>query len=346
MASKHIFYFGSEENSMHDHQSRFARILASSVIAIGMHQTAFAGGLDNYPERSIRFIVPFPPGGQTDNVSRQLGSAMTAQLGQQVVIDNRGGAAGAIGSTEAARAPADGYTVLMATASTHAINPTFMKRIAYDAIADFVPVRVVGTGPMSISVHPSIPARSLAELVAATKAQPGKYLYGHAGVGSINHLGAEIFKARAGNLDIVHVPYKGAGPAVTDLIGGQIPMTCSSLSSVLPHHRGGRVRTLAVLKEERSVGAPDIPTAAEGGVNDAIAYTFNMLMVPAGTPRVIVERLNMAVAKIMADAGFNQALIRQGVDPIVDSGPEHASTMLRTEMARYRPVIHALALKQ
>ncbi len=299
-----------------------------------------------YPDHSIRLIVPFPPGGQTDNVSRMLGNALTALLGQQVLIDNRPGAAGTIGSSEAARAPADGYTVLMATASTHAINPTFMTRITYDAVKDFTPVTVVGTGPMSISVHPSVPARSLQDLIAQVKSRPGKFLYGHAGVGTFTHLGAEIFKARAGGLNIVHVPYKGAGPAVTDLIGGQIPMTCSSLSSVLPHHRAGRVRTLAVLKEERSVGAPEIPTAAEAGVPDAIAYTFNMLMVPAGTPRSVVDRLSSVVAKAMADQAFTQGLIRQGVDPIKDSGPEKAAAMLRVEIARYRPVIHALALRQ
>ncbi len=331
---------------MHKLQFEFARVSVSLGIALGLQPAALAAPADTYPDRAIRLIVPFPPGGQTDNVSRQLGNAMTALLGQQVVIDNRAGASGTIGSAEAARAPADGYTVLMATASTHAINPNFMTRVAYDAVKDFAPIMVVGTGPMSISVHPSVPARSLAQLVAQVKARPGAYLYGHAGVGSINHLGAEIFKARAGNLDIVHVPYKGAGPAVTDLIGGQIPMTCSSLSSVLPHHRAGRVRTLAVLKEERSVGAPEIPTAAEADVKDAIAYTFNMLMVPAGTPRTIIERLSTAIGKIMIDRAITQALIRQGVDPIADSSPEKAQAMLRTEMARYRPVIHALALRQ
>ena len=300
---------------------------------------------DTYPTRAIRLIVPFPPGGQTDNVSRQLANALPPILGQQIVIDNRAGAAGTIGSTEAARADPDGYTIVMGTASTHAINPSFMSRIAYDAVRDFTPIIAVGTGPMTINVHPSVPARSLKQLVADAKAHPRKYLYGHAGVGSINHLGGEIFKTRAGGLEIVHVPYKGAGPAVTDLIGGQIPMTCSSLSSVLPHHRAGRVRTLAVLKEERSAGAPDIPTATEAGVDGAIAYTFNIILAPANTPPDVVNRLSSAIKEVMAVPAFSKTLIKLGVDPILDSDPQKAAALLRTEIARYKPIIHALALK-
>jgi tripartite-type tricarboxylate transporter receptor subunit TctC len=290
--------------------------------------------------------VPFPPGGQTDNVSRLLGNAVSPLLGQQIVIDNRSGASGTIGSAEAARAEPDGYTIVMGTASTHAINPSFMSRIPYDAVRDFAPVIAVGTGPMTINVHPSVPSRSLQQLIADAKRHPGRYLYGHAGVGSINHLGGEIFKTRAGGLEIVHVPYKGAGPAVADLIAGQIPMTCSSLSSVLPHHRAGRVRTLAVLKEERSVGAPDIPTAAEAGLDNAIAYTFNIILAPAKTPRDVVDRLSSAIRQVMADAGFTDKMIRMGVDPIVDSDPQRAAALLRSEIARYKPIIHALALKQ
>jgi tripartite-type tricarboxylate transporter receptor subunit TctC len=322
---------------------RAAAVLAIACSTLATVQTAYA---DTYPERSIRLIVPFPPGGQTDNVSRQLGHALTSHLAQQVVIENRSGAAGTIGSTEAARAAPDGYTLLMGTASSHAINPTFMSKIAYDALTDFAPVIAIGTGPMTISVHPSVPARSLEQLIADAKARPGRYLYGTAGVGSINHLGGEIFKSRAGGLQIVHVPYKGAGPAVADLMGGQIPMICSSLSSVIPFHRAGRLRTLAVLKEERSQGAPEIPTAAEAGLENAIAYTFNMIFVPAGTPPAIIARLSGTMQKIMADRSFTQALVKLGVDPITDSDPKKAAAMLRTEIARYKPVIHALALKQ
>ena len=329
----HQFEFGT---------ARLAATLIAAYVALPFAATAQA---ENYPSRSIRLIVPFPPGGQTDNVSRLLGNAMTPLLGQQVVVDNRAGASGTIGSAEAARAEPDGYTIVMGTASSHAINPSFMSRIPYDAIRDFAAVIAVGTGPMTINVHPSVPARTLQQLISDVKGHPGRYLYGHAGVGSINHLGGEIFKTRAGGLEIVHVPYKGAGPAVADLIAGQIPMTCSSLSSVLPHHRAGRVRTLAVLKEERSVGAPDIPTAAEGGLDGAIAYTFNIILAPAKTPREIVDRLGSVIRQAMAGPGFTDTMIKMGVDPIQNSDPQKAAALLRTEIARYKPIIHALALK-
>lgn len=331
---------------MHHVKLRPARIAASVVIACAVLPGAQSALADTYPERSIRLIVPFPPGGQTDNVSRALGNALPPHLGQQIVIDNRSGASGTIGSGEGARAAPDGYTLVMGTASTHAINPSFMANIPYDVLKDVAPVIAVGTGPMAINVHPSVPARTLKQLIDDAKASPGKYLYGTAGVGSINHLGGEIFKAKAGNLQIVHVAYRGAGPAVADLIGGQIPMTCSSLSSVLPHHRSGRIRTLAVLKEERSQGAPEIPTANESGLHDAIAYTFNMIFVPAGTPTNVINRLSSAIQQVMADQKFQQTLVRMGVDPIAKSDPQMAAAMLRTELARYKPVIQALALKR
>ena len=300
---------------------------------------------DQYPDRTIRLVVPFPPGGQTDNVSRALGTALTPILGHQIVVDNRAGAAGTIGSTEVARAKPDGYTLLMGTSSTHAIYPTMQVKPAYDAVRDFEPVIATSTGPMTISVHPSVPARSLKQLVADVKAHPGQYFYGTAGVGSITHLGAELFKLRAGKLQIVHVPYKGAGPALADLVGGQIAMTCTSLSGALPHHRSGRVRTLAVLKEERSVGAPDIPTAAEAGVPGTIAYTYNVIFAPAGTPRPVVETLSGATRKVLADRSFVDTLIRLGVDPITNSDPEKAAAMVKSELERWRPLIQSLGLK-
>jgi tripartite-type tricarboxylate transporter receptor subunit TctC len=321
--------------------------VAVSLIVAGVAQWGASAALaeEKYPDRPIRLIVPFSPGGQTDNVSRRIGDAISPILGQQIVIDNRAGAAGTIGSTEAARAKPDGYTILMATTSTHAINPTMMSRIQYDAIEDFAPVIVIATGPMTISVHPSVPVRTLLQLVADVKSRPDQYSYGGAGVGSVNHLAGELFKARAGNLKILYVPYKGAGPAVVDLIGGQIPMASTSLSSVLPHHRSGRLRTLAVMKEGRSVGAPEIPTAIEGGVPGAVAYTFNIIFAPAGTPRDAIDTLANALQKVMAKQAFLDTLVKIGVDPVTDSSPEQAAAMLRTELAKWRPLIVSLGLK-
>jgi tripartite-type tricarboxylate transporter receptor subunit TctC len=321
--------------------------VAASLIVAGVAQlgASAAQAQDRYPDRPIRLIVPFSPGGQTDNVSRRIGDAISPLLGQQVIVDNRAGAAGTIGSVEAAHAKPDGYTILMGTTSTHAINPTMMTRIKYDAVKDFTPIIVVGTGPMTINVHPSVPARTLKQLVADIKSHPGEYSYGTAGVGTVNHLAGELFKAKAGNLEIVHVPYKGAGPAVAELVGGQIPMTSTSLSSVLPHHRAGRVRTLAVMKEGRSVSAPDIPTAEESGVPGAVAYTFNIIFAPAGTPGAAIDTLKNALQKVMADHAFLDALVRLGVDPVTGSDPDKAAAMLRAEIGKWRPFIVSLGLK-
>src|SRR5688572_5385881 len=277
---------------MHQVKRRIRRIVVSiPVAAAALLSVQPLCAQEQYPEKAVRLIVPFPPGGQTDNVARHLGNAVGPILGQQILVDNRGGAAGTIGSAEVARAKPDGYTLLIATSSTHAINPLALPNVPYDPAKDFSSIAVLGTGPISISVHPIVPARTLQELVTAAKARPGYYSYASSGVASINHLAGELFKMKAGHLKILHVPYRGAGPSMQDLMGGQIEMACSSLSAALPHHRNGRVRTLAVLKDGRSVSAPDIPTAIESGVPDAIAYTFNMLLGPAGLPRNVVDRL-------------------------------------------------------
>lgn len=331
---------------MHEVKFRISRLAASLIVAgAAMLGANAAQAQDKYPDHPIRLIVPFPPGGQTDNVCRQLGVKIAPILGQQLIIDNRSGAAGTIGSAEAARAKPDGYTLLVATTSTHAINPTAMANISYDAVKDFAPVTVLGTGPIAISVHPSMPARNVKQLITDVSAHSRDYSYGSSGVGSINHLAAELFMLRAGKLKILHVPYKGSGASVQDLIGGQIPVVFSTLSAALPYHRSGRVRTLAVMKEERSAGAPDIPTAAEAGVPGAIAYTYNMLLAPAGTPRGDIDRLNGAIKQIMDDRSFVDALVRLGVDPITDSNPEKAAAMLKTELEKWRPFVESLGLR-
>jgi tripartite-type tricarboxylate transporter receptor subunit TctC len=331
--------------NLHQVEFRIGRITASITVAAAALLSAHAvQAQDNYPDRAIRLIVPFPPGGQTDNVGRHLGGRILPILGQQLIIDNRGGAAGTIGAGEVARAKPDGYTLLLATTSTHAINPSAMANVPYDVVKDFAPITVVGTGPIVLSVHPLVPAKTLQQLVADAKARPGYYSYASSGVASINNLAGELFKMRGGNLNILHVPYKGAGPSMTDLIGGQIEIVCSTLSAALPHHRQGRVRTLAVMKDERSIGAPDIPTTAESGVPGVVAYTYNIIVAPAGTPQAIVDHLNGAVKKVMADRAFVDTLVKIGVDPITDSSPDKAAAMIRTELAKWTPIIQALGL--
>ena len=329
----------------HQIEFRMSRITKCLIVTgVTLLGASPVQGQDKYPDRPVRLIVPFPPGGQTDNVSRHLGTRITPILGQQLIIENRGGAAGTIGAGEVARAKPDGYTILIATTSTHAINPTAMPNVPYDVVKDFAPITVLGTGPIALSVHPLVPAKTLQQLVNDARARPGYYSYASSGVASINNLAGELFKMRAGNLNILHVPYKGAGPSMTDLIGGQIEIVCSTLSAALPHHRQGRVRTLAVMKEGRSIGAPDIPTTAEGGVPGVIAYTYNILLAPAGTPQAIIDHLNGAVKKVMAEAAFVDTLVKLGVDPVTDSNLDEAGEMIRTELAKWTPIIQALGL--
>ena len=313
--------------------------IVAGLAALPMPEPARAQA--QYPERPIRMVIPFAPGGQTDIMGRRLGARMAGPLGQQIVIDNRSGAGGTIGSAEVARAKPDGYTLLIATASTHAINPSAMPKIPYNAVRDFAPISALGTVPMSIVIHPSVPARNLKQLVAHVRANPGRYSYGSSGVGGINHLAGELLKMQAGGLDIAHIPYKGTGLGVQDLIGGQIPIVISTLSAALSHHRSGRVLILAVASEQRSVAAPDIPTAIEAGVPGMVAYTFNALLAPAATPKTIIDRLHRTTADIMSDKTFIEELIGLGVDPITDSDPARAAEMIRTELARWAPVIKA-----
>lgn len=330
---------------MHHVHFRIGRIAAmlgaGGAALVGAHAVQ---AQEKYPDRSIRLVVPFPPGGQTDTVSRQLGNRISPVLGQQFIIDNRSGASGALGSAEVSRAKPDGYTLLMATTSTHTINPTAKPNVPYDPIKDFSPVAVVGTGPIAVSVHPSVPARNLKQLIAAVKAQPGAYSYGSSGVASINNLAGELFKSKAGKLVILHVPYKGSGPSVQELIGGQIPIVCSTLNAALPHHRGGRVRTLAVMKDQRSIGAPDIPTVLEAGIPGVIAYTYNILLAPAGLPRPVADHLSGAMKKVMADRSFVDTLVKLGVDPVTSSSPDEAAAMLRAELDKWTPFIKSLQL--
>jgi tripartite-type tricarboxylate transporter receptor subunit TctC len=325
------------------HVGRIAAALIVTATSLLAANAVQAQG--RYPDHAVRLIVPFPPGGQTDTVSRHLSSKIAPHLGQQLVVDNRSGAAGTIGSSEVARAKPDGYTLLIATTSTHAINPTAMPgTVSYDPLKDFAPITVLGTGPIAISVHPVVPARNLKQLIGDARANPGKYSYASSGIASINNLAGELFKMRTGNLKILHVPYKGAGPAMIDLVSGQVPMACTTLNAALPHHRSGRIRTLAVLKEQRSEGAPDVPTTAEVGAPGVVAYTYNILLAPAGTPREVVDFMTGAVTKVMSDRSFVDALVKLGVDPITSSSPEKATEMLKTELAKWAPIIKSLGL--
>ncbi len=299
---------------------------------------------DKYPERPIRLLVPFSAGASTDLMARKLSAKLTPLLGQSIVVENRTGAAGTIAATEVARAKPDGYTLIFGTVSTHVLNQLTMSKVPYDALKDFSHVFLLGTSTTSVSVHPTI-AASLPELIKRVRAMPGKYSYGSSGQGSILHLAGELFKTRAGGLDMLHVPYRGSGASVTDLIGGQIPIAMMALGTALPHHRAGKLRALAAMSEKRSQVAPDVPTVLEYGIRGVVSYSCVMVSGPAGVPKPVIDQLHQAIAKMMPDEAFQKDMLSVGFDPVTDSNPQKTTQFIRDEIARWDPVIKEIGLK-
>jgi tripartite-type tricarboxylate transporter receptor subunit TctC len=296
----------------------------------------------NYPSRPIRLIVPYPPGGPTDIMGRLTSEVLTKRLGQNVVVDNRGGAATAIGAEMAARSPADGYTLLVSSETTFAVTPALKDKLPYHPERDFAPVSLLTTQPYVLAVGPTISAGSVSQLIAYAKQNPGKLTYGSAGTGSANHLAGEMFKHAAG-IDILHVPYKGNGPAITDLVGGQIALMLGSISSLQPHAATKKLRLVAVASAKRSPNAPEIPTFSESGMPGYQVSGWNCIVAPRGTPQPIVKRLNADVV-----AGFNQPdvlerLKKQSIDPAAGT-PEQLAAHIKSEFARYSRIIKAVGL--
>lgn len=296
-----------------------------------------------YPGRPIRLVVPFAPGGDGDIMGRLWAKYAAPLTGGTIVVENKAGAGGAIGATEVARAQSDGYTLLLGTTTTQIINPGTLAQPPYDALKDFVLIGMVSMTPTCIIVNPSVPARSLKDLVALIKANPGKYSYGSAGPGTVTNLTGELFKLQAGRLDMTHVPYKGGGPAMQDLIAGHIPVITPILSSaVLAQHRAGRARILAVNSDARLKAAPDLPTSIESGVPDMRVQVFNAVFAPAGTPRSAVDLLRTATLKMRSDAGFLQDIEKAGAE--LFSQPDEQK-FVRDEVARWTKVIEDIGFK-
>jgi tripartite-type tricarboxylate transporter receptor subunit TctC len=318
----------------------FACVLAAAAVALSGALGAQAQ--EKYPDRPIRLVVPFAPGGETDLIGRMWAQKVAPHLGGAIVVDNRPGGGGAVGATEVARAKPDGYTLLAGTTTTQVINPAATANPPYDALKDFVAIGIVSTTPTAIIVNPALPAKTLQELIALARANPGKYSYGSAGQGTITNLTGELFRQLAGGLDLVHIPYKGGGPAMQDLIAGHIPVLTPILSStVIGHHRAGRARILAINSETRLKAAPDIPTAIESGLPDMKVVVFNAVFAPAGTPRAVIDALVQATAKAKADPGFAADLERAGAEMVADSTPEFATRFIRDEAARWAPIVKA-----
>ena len=292
---------------------------------------------DNYPARPLRFIVPLPPGGGADLVARIVAERLSKNLAQQVLVDNRAGGGTVIGADLAAKSAPDGYTLLLGTATTHAINASLVKKLPYDPVRDFAPVSLVAVLPQIIVAHPSLPANTLPELIALARQRPGEILFASTGNGSANHLGAEMLKSVA-RLNMVHVPYKGAGPSVTDLLAGQTQFMFSTIPPALPHVKDGRLKALAVAHSMRSALLPQLPTTAEGGAPGVEASSWNGVLVRAGTAQAIITRLHTELSAIMNQSELRERLAAAGVEPMINT-PEAFAQFIAAETARYAKVI-------
>lgn len=330
-------------------ESHRRRLVAGSVSAgaaalAGWPGLAFAQ--PKYPERPVRLIVPFAPGGETDFVARTWANRTAPHLGTTIIIDNRPGAGGAVGASEAARAKPDGYTLLSGTTTTHVINPAAMSKPPYEPLRDFTPVTLVSSSPTCVMVNPSLPVKNLKELVAFVKANQKQLSYGSPGAGSINHLAGELFKQTIGAPELQHVAYKGAGPGVADLIAGHIPMFTGIFGAQpLAQHRAGRLRIIAVFNDRRLDAAKDIPTAVEQGLPQMVTSIFHGIFLPAGTPQPVLAQLHAATQKAWAEGLLQKDLEKVGGTPATESTPASAEKFIRQEIARWTPLVKSIGLK-
>jgi tripartite-type tricarboxylate transporter receptor subunit TctC len=306
----------------------------------------FAAAQD-YPTRPIRLVIPFAPGGPFDLIARPWADKMKALLGATVVIENQGGAGGRLAATTTARAPADGYTLLLGGIGHLGLYRVTTNRPMEDVIRSLTPITIVAVTSSAVAIHPSVRATTLKELAIYARNNPGKLSFGHSGVGTTNHLAGELFKVFADAPDVQQVPYRGQGPAIADALSGQLPMVAAGMSAQLVElHRSGKLRILAVASPERLVGAPDIPSAIEAGAPGLIVQNYVTLMAPAGTPKAIVDRLAEATRSALADQNLQQQLIAGGLEPPRDSSPDAARRWAEREIARLTPLINALGLKE
>ncbi len=320
-------------------QKRPLLLAAAMTSLLGSVPTAFG---QSWPARPLRLIVPFPPGGPTDSFARMYAAAMALQLGQSVVVENKAGASGALGTMEVKRAAADGHTLLFGTASTHALYNLIQSKPQYDWMEDFTYVGVLGGAPVAFAVAPNMP-RTLKTVVIAARFNPGKYNYGSPGTGTLLHVAAERLKALTG-APITHVPYRGAALALQDVMGGTIEMTVDTLGSLLPHHKSGRVRIIGVASSKRLALAPDVPTVAESvdSTKPFEAMLWNVVAAPRGMPQNIMDTLTTATQKVMNDAAFRSRLEAQFMFADVHIGQTAAVKFIQTERAKWKPIIDTL----
>ena len=290
----------------------------------------------SYPAKPVRLIVPWPPGGGADVLSRMLSPKLGESLGQQIIVDNRGGAAGNIGAEMAARSPPDGYTIAFAYSGTHSINPSIYSKMAFRE-SDFAPIIWLSAVPQVVVVHPSLPVKNMKDLVALAKSKPGELAYGSSGSGAINHLTGELFNSMTGT-KLVHVPYKGGGPAAVALLSGEIALIFGEPASLVGYIKAGRVRPIAVTSAKRSLSFPELPTVSESGVPGYEVTSWNGMLAPAGTPPEIVRRLNTELNRIISEPEMNKRMLANGYEA-VGGPPEKFGEWIRSETAKWAPVV-------
>lgn len=298
----------------------------------------------SFPNRVLKLVVPFTPGGPTDIFGRRYAERLGAILGQQVVVENRAGAGGTIGAGSVANARPDGYTMLFGTSSTQVTSPLMQANPPYDPLRDFTMLRV-GVVPMILVARPTLQVKDARELLDLLRAKPGKYTFSSAGPGSINHLGVELLKLRAGGLDALHVPYKGTNPAQVALMAGEVDFLLDTFGTALQYHQAGKLKILATCGENRSAAAPEIPTIAEAGLSDATVTTVNVVCLPAQTPAPVVERIAAATRTVMAEEGMQAALARMGIEPVTNADPEESGRFFANEIARWAPIVKASGVR-
>jgi len=314
-------------------------ILAGASAALPL-----VAGAQAWPAKPIRVVVPFTPGGTTDFVTRLVAAELARSLGQPVVIENKAGAGGTIGADLVAKSKPDGYTMLFGSSSTQVTSPLLMPVMPYHPVKDFI-LFIVGNVPMVIAANPALPAKTLSELVALLKANPDKYRYSSSGMGSINHLGGELFKMKAGNLSALHVPYKGNSPALQACLSGEVDFMLDTFGTSFSHYKSGKLRYLAVCDEKRSALAPEVPTTGESGLPEVQVLTVNPVALPAGTPPEIVTAIAEATRRIMADEKLQADLRSMSIDPVGDADPVKSAAYFTREIERWEPIIKATGAK-
>jgi tripartite-type tricarboxylate transporter receptor subunit TctC len=313
-------------------------VLALSVLAA----CALPAAAQDFPTAPVTLVIPFAAGGSTDVVGRIIAERMSAELGQQVIVENRAGAGGSLGAGTVARATPDGYTILMGTVATHALNPLILAQSPYDPVKDFAPISLLIVVPNVLAVNPALPVETVQQLIDLAKEKPGELAYASSGNGTPLHLSGELFKSMAG-VDIEHVPYQGSGPALTDVIGNQVPIIFDNLPSASGHFKSGTLRPIAVTTAQRAKSFPDVPTIAET-LPGYETYTWNALFAPAGTPPEIVAKLNAAALAALADPGV-AARMDEFSAQIVGSSPEELAAHVEAEMAKWKPVVEGADIK-